>query len=370
MNKKLHIVSFDIPYPPNYGGIIDVFYKIKELHRLGVEIYLHTYIYNKKTEQQELKKYCKKIFYYKRKNSFLSLFSILPFRLISRKNSKLNKNLQKLKTPILFEGINTIYPLHKLNLKKSYVRTHNIEDKYFLGLAKSEKNYLIKLFHFLEAYKLKKFEKNLKKATIIFTISLYEQEYFSSRYNKKAYYIPAFHNSKKSLNHSKRGDFVLFHGDLRVADNIKACLFLIDVYKKTKYKFVIATSIKVDAIITNVNQHNNISIEKITTQKDLDNLLKNAHINTLFTFQKTGIKLKLLNTLYRGKFIITNSLLVEDTGLETLCEVANSKTEILKKTEILFQKKFEYQEMEKRKEKLKQFSPEESARKMIELIFN
>ena len=30
-DKEVHIVSFDVPYPPNYGGVIDVFYKIKTL---------------------------------------------------------------------------------------------------------------------------------------------------------------------------------------------------------------------------------------------------------------------------------------------------------------------------------------------------
>ncbi len=30
-DKYLHIISFDIPYPPNYGGVIDVFYKLKAL---------------------------------------------------------------------------------------------------------------------------------------------------------------------------------------------------------------------------------------------------------------------------------------------------------------------------------------------------
>ena len=37
--KKLHIVSFDVPFPPNYGGVIDVFYKLIELKKLGVEIH-------------------------------------------------------------------------------------------------------------------------------------------------------------------------------------------------------------------------------------------------------------------------------------------------------------------------------------------
>ena len=35
---KLHIVSFDVPFPPNYGGVIDVYYKCKHLHQLGIEI--------------------------------------------------------------------------------------------------------------------------------------------------------------------------------------------------------------------------------------------------------------------------------------------------------------------------------------------
>ena len=75
MNKRLHIVSFDVPYPPNYGGIIDIYFKIKELHKLGVEIYLHNYLSEDKNEQVALEKYCKKIYYYKRKNIFSSSIS-------------------------------------------------------------------------------------------------------------------------------------------------------------------------------------------------------------------------------------------------------------------------------------------------------
>ena len=42
--NQLHIVSFDVPYPPNYGGVIDVFYKLKALFDLGIEIYFHTFV--------------------------------------------------------------------------------------------------------------------------------------------------------------------------------------------------------------------------------------------------------------------------------------------------------------------------------------
>ena len=47
MNKHLHIVSFDVPYPPDYGGAIDVYYKLKALHEEGIKIYLHCFEYGR-----------------------------------------------------------------------------------------------------------------------------------------------------------------------------------------------------------------------------------------------------------------------------------------------------------------------------------
>ena len=58
---KLHIVSFDNPYPPNYGGVIDVFYKLKHLHASGVKIYLHAFEYGRKPAK-ELNQFCEKVF--------------------------------------------------------------------------------------------------------------------------------------------------------------------------------------------------------------------------------------------------------------------------------------------------------------------
>ena len=46
-NKHLHIISFDVPYPANYGGVIDVFYKIKALHAKCVKIHLHCFEYGR-----------------------------------------------------------------------------------------------------------------------------------------------------------------------------------------------------------------------------------------------------------------------------------------------------------------------------------
>jgi hypothetical protein len=367
-SNTLHIVSFNIPYPPNYGGVIDVFYKIKELHQLDIKIYLHCFEYDR-PQQKALEKYCEKVFYYKRSSNIKSLFSTTPYIIKNRESELLIDRLKKIDAPILFEGLHTTFPLTKTVFKsKVYIRTHNIEHDYFKGLAESESNIFKKLFYVLESFKLKKYEAILNKVAGIFSISPFEQEYFESKYGKKCNYIPAFHDAKPLENHSAKGDFILYHGDLRISDNIKAALFLIAIYKDSSYKLVIASSEK-SSIIKEINKHQNIYFETINTQKELELLFRKAHINTLVTFQKTGIKLKLLNALYQGKFIIANSKMIADTGLESLCELANTKEEILQKTAFLFSEEFSEAEIEKRKEKLTLFSPSQSSKRIKELIF-
>ena len=54
-NKNIHIVSFDIPYPPNYGGIIDIYYKVKTLNKLGINVILHCFQYGKKLQSEKSK---------------------------------------------------------------------------------------------------------------------------------------------------------------------------------------------------------------------------------------------------------------------------------------------------------------------------
>ena len=64
--KRLHIVCHTVPWPADFGGVLDLFYKLKNLHEEGVKIILHCFLYNRK-EQDELNKYCEKVYYYKRK---------------------------------------------------------------------------------------------------------------------------------------------------------------------------------------------------------------------------------------------------------------------------------------------------------------
>ncbi len=370
MTKKIHIVSFDVPYPANYGGVIDIFYKIKSLHALGVEIYLHTFEYGK-GKQQELNNYCKKVFYYQRKPFIKSFLSTNPFIVVTRTNKNLIKNLLIDENPILFEGLHTTFPIldNQLNGRKTFIRAHNVEHLFYKGLAKSESNIFKRIFFSQESRKLKRYEKVFNKTQGVFSISPIEQNYFKNNYGDKCVYIPAFHDTKRHTSIKKRGDFILYHGNLLVSENVKAALFLIDTYKDSGYKFVIASSNINKEISASISTCKNIRFYHLVEEIDLYQLFEKAHINVLPTFQNTGIKLKLLNTLYQGKFVIANDLMIDQTGLESLCEKANTKVDFLNKTKELYEKDFKESILEERKKILKNFAPIESAKKIIDFMF-
>ena len=342
-----------------YFPVHTLAYGCIELKKLGVEIHLHTFEYGR-GKQKELEKYCKRIYYYNRNSFIKSFISKDPFIVKSRENRHLISNLTNDNSPILFEGLHTTSPLFLKAIKdqKTFVRAHNIEHLFYKGLSESESSIFKKTFFKQESKKLFKYESILKKVDGIFTISPYEQVYFLEKYGKKAIYIPAFHEVTKKIDYLKDNNkTVLFHGNILVPENVKAILFLIDVYKDSAYNLVIASSHQDKNINTEINKFKNIRFENLKSPNDLKELFKTAHINVLPTFQKTGIKLKLLNALYQGKFIIANNNMIEDTGLETLTEIANTKKEFLEKTEMLLDKKFSQEIVNKRLLKLESFNP-------------
>ena len=109
-DRHLHIVSFDIPSPPNYGGVIDVYYKIKALHELGVKVHLHCFEYGRKLDK-DLTKICCSVKSYPRKVSKHLLFNQLPYIVVTRQSEVLIANLVKDKYPILFEGMHSCFYL-------------------------------------------------------------------------------------------------------------------------------------------------------------------------------------------------------------------------------------------------------------------
>jgi len=369
LSKILNIISFDVPYPPNYGGAIDVFYKLKALHLLGIKIILHSYEYGR-GEQKILEKYCESIFYYHRDTKLKNVFSKLPFIVKSRSHKTLIKNLKSNNFPILFEGIHTTFPLinNDFTHRTLLVRAHNIEHHYYNGLAKSETNTFKKTYFTSEAKKLLNYEKIFNKVNFILSISPLEQEYFSTKYPEKSVYTPAFHEHSEIGSKLGSGKYALYHGDLRVSDNLKACEFLIDIFTSIDYQLIIASDIKKPKFLEKINKLPNITFKQLSNNDELNQLLKNAQINVLPTFQNTGIKLKLINALFNGRFCLVNDEMIVNTGLEDLCTIANSKEEFIEKIKALSALNLTLEDIEKRKIALRTFDTKSNAEKIVKLL--
>ena len=228
MNQnKINIISFDVPFPANYGGIIDIFFKLKTLHEAGFEIILHCFQYGR-PPRTELEKYCKQIFYYNRKKGIQYLFSTWPYIVVTRNNKSLLNNLKRNNFPILFEGLHTCYFINHPELQKrqKVIRMHNVEHHYYTELAKATTSVSKKLFFLTESKKLKSFENNISHATCVATISTNGYNYFLGKHpNIK--YIPAFHPMEEVVSKPGKGNHFLYHGNLAVEENEKATIFYI-----------------------------------------------------------------------------------------------------------------------------------------------
>ena len=114
----LHIIALDVPLPVDYGGVMDIFYKISWLHKLGVKIHLHCFTKGR-PPQDELDNYCEEVFYYQRKN-FLQVLPVrLPYMVASRDNAALIKNMQNQVYAFNQIGLNGLAPINHSAIKKS-----------------------------------------------------------------------------------------------------------------------------------------------------------------------------------------------------------------------------------------------------------
>ena len=368
-SQYLHIVSFDIPSPADYGGVIDIFYKIKALSQAGVRIILHCFEYGR-SHSKELEDLCFKVYYYHRKRGLKYCFHSDPYIVLTRNANSMPKNLLGDSFPVLFEGLHTTGNLSKCREanKLILVRTHNIEHAYYRGLARSTRNPYHKLFFRSEAAKLKQYEKIVHDADQILSIARHEATYFKEKYGN-AIFIPAFHRFEEISALPGSGTYILYHGNLGVVENSEMFLDLArDRLSRIPYQVIVAGKNPSPRFQKKVARYPNIRLIADPSDPELDKLIAHAHINLLFTKQATGIKLKLLHALFAGRHCLVNPEMVKGSGLEGLCTVAGSGGELEDRIHDLMLQAFNESEIKIRKKALQEFSNRAGAEKIIRVL--
>lgn len=373
-NSTVHIISFNVPYPANYGGVIDVFYQIKTLHELGIQIILHCFEYGRE-KAPLLEEYCQQVYYYPRKTGIGSQFSRLPYIVYSRRSQELKSNLLKDEYPILFQGVHCCYLLDQDEFKDrlKIVRLHNIEWKYYDSLYQQEKNLIKKLFFKIESTKLKQFEEQIitKHADHLLAISLDEANYLKTHKVKSVHYVSAFHANNQITSKTGLGNYVLYHGDLSVKDNENAGLFLIEhVFSKLDTKLILAGLNPGALLLEKAAPFDHIEVQANLSKEDMESLIQNAQINILISFNNAGVKLKLLNALYKGRHCIVNQPIIQNTGLEGLCHCHDEPREIIQAIKKLMKIEFTITELQERTTNLQSspFSNVTNAQKTLKIL--
>ena len=371
MEKDLHIVSFNVPWPANYGGVMDVFYRLRALSRAGVRIHLHCFTYGR-PEAKELEKYCVEVQYYKRDMSLLRQFDRRPFIVSSRRNKELEARLLQDDYPILLEGLHCCSLLEddaQFHNRKVMVRAHNVEADYYTRLAQSERQMLRKAYLALDAVKLRRYEPILQHASAIFAISETDQKTFQKMGCPHVELVTGGHPYEDVCSLTGSGTYALFHGQLSVAENIHAAEWLIDnLFAGSPHHLVLAGLHPAHSLRRKVAKHPNVTLVDSPDDRTMQRLVSEAQVNILYTEQPTGMKLKLLNALFCGRHCLVNSAMVAGTGLESLCHVANSAAAMRTELDLLMQTPFDASQLSERVEKIKPYATSSSVRPIIEML--
>lgn len=350
--------------------MIDVYWTLYFLHRAGVEITLHCFQYGTRGPQPQLDALCRKVHYYSRETGLKGLSLSLPYIVSSRHHQQLVFNLTVDSDPILFEGIHTTYLLNSPELANriKLIRTQNIEHEYYAQLASNSSWSVAKIYYHMEAMLLRGYEKRLHKAQGFVTVARQDADYFESLYPNAAHcYIPSFQSHHKVCSLVGKGSYCLYHGNLSVAENIRSVKFLVhEVFAGTSLKLIIAGKDPNAEILA--MQLGNIQVLANPDDTMLHQLIQEAHVNVLPSFQTSGLKLKLLHALYVGRFCVVNADMLVGTGLEETVVVANDATSMRNAISQLTARSFSEHDVALRMSKLLPYDVEKNATRLIEFI--
>lgn len=371
MDKQIHIVSFDVPFPADYGGVIDVFYKIKALHAIGVAVHLHCFEYGR-GEQPELEKYCASVHYYPRQEGHKGFSLRLPYIVASRNDEKLWERLNSDAHPVLFEGIHTTFGLATgvITKKNVAIRLHNVEFEYYKQLGQWESSVVRKAYMHHESRLLKRYEAGLNNQ-LFFALSqddcaTYKKQFKANRVT----YLPAFIPNTMVTCKSGTGTFALYHGNLSVAENEKTATWLLEkIFRDLTIPFVVAGKNPSAKLIELSHKHPHTCIVANPSEAELNDLMQKAQLHILPSFTESGIKLKLLNALFKGRHVLVNDAMLKGTGLGKACQLANNPTEFKYQAFRLYHKTFTDDDVEVREGLLQQhFNNQKNAEQLMHAL--
>ncbi len=370
--KILHVVSFDVPYPPDYGGASAVLQLLILLQANGVHVILHVYTYRDRKVTDTLKELCFRVFEYKRDLGFSKQFSTLPYIVNTRNAPKLLENLHLDHYPILFEGIHTTKYLPELlkAKRKIFLRAHNYEAAYYSELAKFETSILKKIYFKLESYRLKKYEMRIvSMVRKVFCFTEKDAKTFTSFGADSIIFNPNIIDIKPNIKEGK-GIYLLIHANLSINDNVHSSLQVLkNIADKVEVKIVLTGKNPTPFLISECLKYANVELIANPLDSELISLIQNAHINLCYSEISEGFKIRIRTLLQYGRFILSNDAFCEDTSIQEMMIMENKLTKWSDRIMELMQKSFDNSDLKTRQRKLDNLQKGNNINDVINILF-
>lgn len=312
---SIQVVSFDWPWPANYGGVVDVYYRIESLLELGVGVDLIVVSQHAQPgpvpENWLAKRF--KLFFFPRRG-WSSALSPKPYIVSSRAVGPLLPKLASGPPFILFEGIHsTAFLGHpRLAQHEQWVRVHNQEAAYYQELSEASAPTLKKLYYREESRRLRKYEPQvLAEADLLLPISERDRDFCEALAPHRVLVHRASISLKEVEIKEGRGGYVLFHAGLHVHDNALSAL---EVAKRMAHlpeiKCIIAGKEPSEQLRSQLKDYSNSTLVANPSSDEMHELIANAQVILLHANHQAGFKVKLLESLARGRWVLANTQMV------------------------------------------------------------
>lgn len=366
--QAVHIVCLDAPSPPDYGGVYDLYYKIPALAKSGYKITLHYFDYKEGRGAKGLESFCSAIYKYPRKSFAAGLFSSLPYIVYSRICNDLITRLNRDKAPVILEGIHCsgVLPFINKQDRKIILRIHNNEAVYYKELACIEKNFFKQAYLLRESRLLKKYQASLPQNLHYSFVAESDEAFFKREYLlRNTCFVPVFIPWGSVDGKLGRGKYCLYHGNLSVAENIKAVTWLVEnVFVDLDVPLIIAGKTPGNEFKSWLAKYPGVQLIADPSHAAMAKLVADAQIHLLPSFNKTGVKLKLLHALFNGRFCITNQEGAEGSGIRGGLLFANTADEYKIFIKEYFGKEFSTEDIAQRLYVAELYNSDKSAAKI------
>lgn len=325
--KRILIASPFFPYPPSFGGVYDIYGRIKELYKLGYNIDLvYTDKEKPKPENIEfLQQFINEFYFVSRQNRIFHLFSLKPLQVLSRKGLRdieLNHNYDLL--IVENDSASEIINNASLKTEKIALRVQNNESVYFNNLGRSISTPLKKAYYYSESVKFYKYSRRLFKIVdriwFISSDEYLENKKINSLENGS--HLPSPINLNDFKKNNLKTNNVLFVGAMFMPNNIEAIeWYLKNIHEDVsrdfpKYKFIIAGSTgRYSKAYYEEKFSTYKNIELYFDLESLDEVYEKSSVFVNPMQHGAGVKIKSIHSMMNGLPLVSTKIGSEGIGL-------------------------------------------------------